>query len=97
MNKFILIALTSIFLSSNLFAGCMKSEIKQIDAKLENSSISEAKKNEVIKLRDDNFIKYHNHKPFLDKIEKKFGKTAAQNIVEMSKIKLKRKILGDQL
>ena len=52
---------------------------------------------EVIKLRDDNFIKYHNHKPFLDKIEKKFGKTAAQNIVEMSKIKLKRKILGDQL
>ena len=52
MNKFILIALTSIFLSSNLFAGCMKSEIKQIDAKLENSSISEAKKNEVIKLRE---------------------------------------------
>ena len=52
---------------------------------------------DVIKLRDDNFIKYHNHKPFLDKIEKKFGKIAAENIIEMSKIKLKRKILGDQI
>ena len=52
---------------------------------------------EIIKLRDDNFIKYHNYKPFLEKIEKKFGKIAAQNIVEMSQIKLKRKILGDQI
>ena len=52
---------------------------------------------EVIKMRDDNFIKYHNYKPFLDKIEKKFGKIAAENIVEMSQIKLKRKILGDQI
>ena len=52
---------------------------------------------EVIKLRDENFIKYHNYKPFLNKIEKKFGKIAARNIVEMSKIKLKRKILGDQI
>ena len=33
----------------------------------------------------------------LNKIEKKFGKIAARNIVEMSKIKLKRKILGDQI
>ena len=52
---------------------------------------------EVIKLRDENFIKYHNHKPFLNKIEKKFGKAAATNIVEMTKIKLKRRILGDQI
>ena len=52
---------------------------------------------EIIKLRDDNFIKYHNHKPFLEKIEKKFGKIAAQNIVKMAQIKLKRKILGDQI
>ena len=41
---------------------------------------------EIIKLRDDNFIKYHNHKPFLEKIEKKFGKIAAQNIVKMAQI-----------
>ena len=51
MKKYILILVTSIFLSSSLFAGCMKGEIKQIDAKLENSSISEDKKSEVIKLR----------------------------------------------
>jgi len=50
---------------------------------------------EIIRLRDEDFIKYHNHKPFLKKIEKKFGKKAAINIVEMTKIKLKRKVLGD--
>ena len=52
MKKYILILVTSIFLSSSLFAGCMKGEIKQIDAKLENTSISEDKKNEVLKLRE---------------------------------------------
>ena len=46
-------------------------------------------------IRDDAFDKYHNHKPFLNLIEKKFGKVAADNIVEMTKIKLKRKIKGD--
>ena len=51
MNKFILITITSIFLSSNLFAGCMKSEISQIDAKLKSTSISADKKNAVIELR----------------------------------------------
>ena len=52
---------------------------------------------EVITLRDEAFNKYHNHKPFLQLIEKKFGKKAAENIIEMTKIKLKRKIKGDQL
>ena len=52
MQKYILILISSIFLSSNLFAGCMKGEIKQIDAKLKNTSISEDKKNEVLKLRE---------------------------------------------
>jgi len=46
-------------------------------------------------LRDEAFDKYHTHKPFLNLIEKKFGKKAAENIVEMTKIKLKRKIKGD--
>ena len=50
---------------------------------------------EIISLRDDAFNTYHNHRPFLDLIEKKFGKQAADNIVEMTKIKLKRKIKGD--
>tara|TARA_B100000575_G_scaffold292299_1_gene300279 strand:- start:2370 stop:3929 length:1560 start_codon:yes stop_codon:yes gene_type:complete len=51
---------------------------------------------EVISLRDEAFDKYHNYRPFLNLIEKKFGKVAANNIVEMSKIKLKRKIKGDK-
>ena len=51
MKKFILVTITSIFLSSNLFAGCMKGEINQIDAKLKSTSISADKKNEVIELR----------------------------------------------
>ena len=50
---------------------------------------------EIITLRDEAFDQYHNHKPFLNLIEKKFGKVAAKNIVEMTKIKLKRKIKGD--
>ena len=51
MKNYILAVVTLVFFSSNLFTGCMKGEIKQIDAKLENTSISEDKKNEVIKLR----------------------------------------------
>ena len=50
---------------------------------------------EVITLRDKAFDEYHNYKPFLNLIEKKFGAIAAKNIVEMTKIKLKRKIKGD--
>ena len=50
---------------------------------------------EIITLRDEAFNKYHNHKPFLNLIERKFGKEAAKNIVEMTKIRLKRKIKGD--
>ena len=52
---------------------------------------------EVIKLRDEAFTKYHTYKPFLKLIESKFGKVAADNILQMTKIKLKRKIKGDQL
>jgi anaerobic magnesium-protoporphyrin IX monomethyl ester cyclase len=52
---------------------------------------------EVITLRDEAFTKYHIHKPFLKLIENKFGKFAASNIVEMTKIKLKRKIKGDKI
>ena len=52
---------------------------------------------EVITLRDEAFTKYHTYKPFLKLIESKFGKIAADNILQMTKIKLKRKIKGDQL
>ncbi len=50
---------------------------------------------DVISLRDEAFDKYHTHKPFLSLIEKKFGKKAVENILNMTKIKLKRKIKGD--
>ena len=52
MRKYALLIISSVFLNSSLFAGCMKSEIKQIDAKLKNTSISEDKKSEVLKLRE---------------------------------------------
>ena len=52
MKKIIMITLSLSFLVSNVFAGCMKSEIKQLDAKLSTSEITDAKKAEVKKLRD---------------------------------------------
>jgi len=54
------------------------------------------KAEEILAYRDKSFKNYHLHKPFLDKIEKKFGKKAIENIKAMTKINLKRKILGDQ-
>jgi anaerobic magnesium-protoporphyrin IX monomethyl ester cyclase len=50
---------------------------------------------EIVKFRDDAFTAYHTHVPFLEKVEKKFGKIARQNIEKMTKLKLKRQILGD--
>ena len=60
MKKTIFITLLSLFLSSNIFAGCMKSEIKQLDAKINSSKISEEKKAEVIKLK--NIVVANEHK-----------------------------------
>jgi radical SAM superfamily enzyme YgiQ (UPF0313 family) len=50
---------------------------------------------EVLKFRDDAWHKYFSHKPFLNLVENKFGLKSRQNIEQMSKIRLKRKILGD--
>ena len=52
MKKIIITTLSLSFLVSNLFAGCMKSEIKQLDAKLSTSDLTDTKKAEVKKLRD---------------------------------------------
>lgn len=52
MKKIITISILGLFMASNLFAGCMKSEIKQLDAKLKNSEITESVKTEVKQLRD---------------------------------------------
>ena len=51
MKNFLIILSLCFFAIANLFAGCMKSEIKQIDAKLDSSTLSEERKNEVIELR----------------------------------------------
>lgn len=48
---------------------------------------------EVLKLRDEAFIKYHTNKKFLDRIEQKFGIVQKNNIIKMTKTKLKRKII----
>ena len=52
MKKIIITTLSFFFLASNIFAGCMKSEIKQLDAKLSASDLTDTKKAEVKKLRD---------------------------------------------
>ena len=48
---------------------------------------------EILKFRDDAFKKYYSYEPFLEKIEKKFGIKAKENIIEMNKVTLKRKII----
>ena len=55
------------------------------------------KAEEILEYRDKSFINYHTHKTFLDKIERKFGQRALDNIKEMTKVNLKRKILDDRL
>ena len=47
---------------------------------------------EILKLRDNHYFEYHTNKKFLDKIKSKFGEKAKENILSMSKIKLKEKL-----
>ena len=48
---------------------------------------------EVLNFRDEAWHKYFSNKSYLSLVEKKFGKTAKKNIIDLSKIRLKRKIL----
>ena len=50
---------------------------------------------EILKFRDEAWLKYHSYLPFLEKVEKKYGKVARTNIANMTKVGLKRKIFGD--
>ena len=50
---------------------------------------------EVLKFRDEAFNKYFTNPKYLTMIGKKFGRNALNHIKEMTKIKLKRKLLGD--
>ncbi len=48
---------------------------------------------QILKFRDFAFNDYHTYEPFLKKIKNKFGIKAVNNIVQMTKIKLRRKII----
>jgi radical SAM superfamily enzyme YgiQ (UPF0313 family) len=50
---------------------------------------------QILEFRDNAWLEYHTHLPFLDKVEAKYGPDARKNIEDMTKIKLRRKILGD--
>jgi radical SAM superfamily enzyme YgiQ (UPF0313 family) len=48
---------------------------------------------EVLAFRDKAFDEYHSYAPFQERVKAKFGQVAVDNINEMLKVKLKRKIL----
>lgn len=50
---------------------------------------------EILKFRDDAYIKYFTNTKYLGMITEKFGIKVAKHLKEMTKIKLKRKLLGD--
>ena len=50
---------------------------------------------QILKFRDEAWHLYHTNPRFLDKIEKLHGPKIRKNIEKQTKIKLKRKILGD--
>ena len=61
----------------------------------QNLSTEFLKDYEILKLRDEAFIEYHSYPPFLERIKNSFGDTAMKNIKEMTRIKLKRKIIEE--
>ena len=48
---------------------------------------------EILEFRDKAFDEYHSYPPFLEKVKNKFGQIAVDNINEMLKVKLKRRII----
>lgn len=50
---------------------------------------------QILEFRDTAFNKYHSHLPFLERIERKFGLSARENIEEMNKITLRRRIVEE--
>jgi anaerobic magnesium-protoporphyrin IX monomethyl ester cyclase len=51
---------------------------------------------EIIEFRDNAFNIYHSNPLFLEKVNNKFGKIAVDNILDMLKVKLKRKLLVEK-
>ncbi len=50
---------------------------------------------EVLKFRDQAWMDYHTNGPFLNLVEKKFGDVARTGIEDLTKVKLRRRLLGD--
>lgn len=50
---------------------------------------------DVLRFRDDAFMKYFTNQTYLDMVRKKFGEDAYKGILDMTQYKLKRKLLGD--
>lgn len=50
---------------------------------------------EVLKFRDEAFTRYFTDRNYLELVERKFGIDVVHHLQDMTKIKLKRKILGD--
>jgi hypothetical protein len=50
---------------------------------------------DVLRFRDEAWTKFFTNPKYLDMVETKFGKKERENIENMSKIKLKRRALGD--
>lgn len=50
---------------------------------------------EVLKFRDEAFLKYFSNPGYLDFVGNKFGDHVVEHLNEMTKIRLKRKLLGD--
>ena len=51
---------------------------------------------EILAFRDKAFEEYHSYPPFQDKVKAKFGQVAVDNINEMIKVKLRRKIIENE-
>lgn len=52
---------------------------------------------EILKFRDEAWLKYHRHLPFLVKVERRYGRQARANIEAMTRVHLKREICGDSM
>tara|TARA_Y100000310_G_scaffold245640_1_gene250644 strand:- start:44 stop:226 length:183 start_codon:yes stop_codon:yes gene_type:complete len=50
---------------------------------------------QILSFRDKAWMTYHTNENYLNLLESKFGKISRENVEETTKIKLKRKILGD--
>lgn len=50
---------------------------------------------EVLKFRDEAWNTYFTNQPYLDLVEQTFGKPQRENVESMTRIRLKRKLLGD--